>query len=105
MKNGCLIFRTERPGCLQQRNHCQVPDVTFNGIATGRFFLGIDYEFNDFIQAVHRCYRFLQKEPVILDIIYMDNEQKIKDELMAKWKNHNHMVEKMIAIVKKYGLS
>ena len=68
-------------------------------------FLGIDYEFNDFIQAVHRCYRFLQKEPVILDIIYMDNEQKIKDELMAKWKNHNHMVEKMIAIVKKYGLS
>ncbi|MFR7818730.1 MAG: hypothetical protein ACLU22_15080 [Clostridium sp.] len=35
----------------------------------------------------------------------MDNEQKIKDELMAKWKNHNHMVEKMIAIVKKYGLS
>lgn len=24
---------------------------------------------------------------------------------MAKWKNHNHMVEKMIAIVKKYGLS
>ena len=65
-------------------------------------FLGIDYEF---IQAVHRCYRFLQKEPVILDIIYMDNEQKIKDELMAKWKNHNHMVEKMIAIVKKYGLS
>lgn len=22
-------------------------------------FLGIDYEFNDFIQAIHRCYRFL----------------------------------------------
>ncbi len=48
---------------------------------------------------------FLQKKPVILDIIYMDNEQKLKDELMAKWKNHNHMEEKMIAIVKKYGLS
>ena len=28
-------------------------------------FLGIDYEFNDFIQAVHRCYRFLQNKPVI----------------------------------------
>lgn len=25
-------------------------------------FLGIDYEFNDFIQAIHRCYRFLQTE-------------------------------------------
>ncbi len=24
-------------------------------------FLGIDFEFNDFIQAIHRCYRFLQR--------------------------------------------
>lgn len=68
-------------------------------------FLGIDYEFNDFIQAIHRCYRFLQKEPVIVDIIYMENERSIKDALLEKWKNHNHMVEKMIEIVKKYGLS
>lgn len=68
-------------------------------------FLGIDYEFNDFIQAVHRCYRFLQREQVVIDIIYMENEQKIKEVLIEKWKNHNHMVEKMIEIVKKYGLS
>ena len=32
-------------------------------------FMGIDYEFNDFIQAVHRIYRFLQTEQVIIDII------------------------------------
>lgn len=68
-------------------------------------FLGVDYEFNDFIQAIHRCYRFLQKEPVIVDIIYMENERAIKDALLEKWKNHNYMVEKMIEIVKKYGLS
>ena len=68
-------------------------------------FLGIDYEFNDFIQAVHRCYRFLQDQPVIIDIIYMENERKIKEELIRKWKDHNHMVQKMIEIVKKYGLS
>lgn len=68
-------------------------------------FLGIDYEFNDFIQAVHRCYRFLQSEQVVIDIIYMENEQKIKEVLLEKWKNHNHMVQKMIEIVKKYGLS
>lgn len=68
-------------------------------------FLGIDYEFNDFIQAVHRCYRFLQTEPVVIDIIYMENEKQIKEVLLEKWKNHNHMVEKMIGIVKKYGLS
>ncbi len=68
-------------------------------------FLGIDYEFNDFIQAIHRCYRFLQEKSVVVDIIYMENERAIKDVLIEKWKNHNHMVEKMIDIVKKYGLS
>lgn len=68
-------------------------------------FLGIDYEFNDFIQAIHRCYRFLQKNLVVIDIIYMENERDIKDVLIEKWKNHNHMVEKMVGIVKRYGLS
>lgn len=68
-------------------------------------FLGIDYEFNDFIQAIHRCYRFLQTEPVVIDIIYMENEREIKDVLLEKWRNHNHMVAKMVEIVKKYGLS
>lgn len=68
-------------------------------------FVGIDYKFNDFIQAIHRCYRFLQKEQVIIDIIYMENERTIKDELLKKWKNHDHMVQKMIEIVKEYGLN
>ena len=68
-------------------------------------FVGIDFEFNDFIQAIHRCYRFLQKDPVIIDIIYMENERWIKEVLLEKWKNHDHMVRKMIEIVKKYGLT
>ena len=68
-------------------------------------FVGIDYEFNDFIQAIHRCYRFLQKEPVKIDIVYMENEQEIRNTLEEKWKNHDHMVKKMTEIVKKYGLN
>lgn len=68
-------------------------------------FLGIDYEFNDFIQAIHRCYRFLQTETVIIDIIYMENERAIREALLKKWKNHDHMVQKMVEIVKKYGLN
>lgn len=68
-------------------------------------FVGIDFEFNDFIQAIHRCYRFLQKDPVIIDIIYMENERRIREVLLEKWKNHDHMVKKMIEIVKKYGLT
>lgn len=68
-------------------------------------FVGIDYEFNDFIQAIHRIYRFLQDEQVIIDIIYTEAEQPILDTLMKKWKNHNYLSEKMQEIVKKYGLS
>lgn len=67
-------------------------------------FLGIDYEFNDFIQAIHRIYRFLQTEPVIIDIIYMDTEDNILDVLKDKWRRHNELTEKMTAILRKYGM-
>lgn len=67
-------------------------------------FLGIDYEFNDFIQAIHRIYRFLQTEKVIIDIIYTESEAEIKKALLHKWKQHDEMVENMIEIVRKYGL-
>lgn len=68
-------------------------------------FVGIDFEFNDFIQAIHRCYRFLQSEQVVIDILYMENERQIKEALLEKWKNHDYMVQKMTEIVKKYGLN
>ena len=68
-------------------------------------FVGIDYEFNDFIQAIHRCYRFLQEQQVVIDIIYMESEREIKAALEEKWRNHDRMVEKMIEIVRKYGLN
>lgn len=68
-------------------------------------FVGIDYEFNDFIQAIHRVYRFLQSEKVIIDIIYTEAEKPILDTLMDKWKKHNYLSEKMREIVKKYGLA
>lgn len=67
-------------------------------------FLGIDYEFNDFIQAIHRIYRFLQPEQVIIDIICTESELEIKNVLLQKWKQHDEMVEKMTDIVRRYGL-
>lgn len=68
-------------------------------------FVGIDYEFHDFIQAVHRCYRFLQDRKVIVDIIYTEAEDPIYRALMEKWKQHNEQQEHMREIVKKYGLN
>ena len=68
-------------------------------------FVGIDYEFNDFIQAIHRIYRFLQTEQVIIDIIYMDTEDEILKELFAKWERYKYQTAKMVEILKTYGLS
>lgn len=68
-------------------------------------FIGIDYEFNDFYQAIHRIYRFLQTEKVVIDIIYTDKEQEVQRVLLEKWKQHDYMAEKMREIIKKYGLS
>lgn len=68
-------------------------------------FVGIDYEFNDFIQAIHRIYRFLQTEQVIIDIIYVDTEDEILKELFAKWERYKYQTAKMVEILKTYGLS
>lgn len=80
-------------GCNFQR-HCH-----------REIFMGIDYEFNDFIQAIHRCYRFQQAEQVIIDIIYMESEAEIKKVLLQKWEQHREMTAKMAEIVKEYGLN
>lgn len=68
-------------------------------------FIGIDFKFHDFIQAVHRIYRFLQTEQVIIDIIYTEAEAPIYDALMDKWKLHDEQQARMREIVMKYGLS
>ena len=68
-------------------------------------FLGIDYKFNDFIQAIHRIYRFLQTEQVVIDIIYTEAEDEIRKQLEEKWKRYDKQSEKMAEIVRKNGLS
>lgn len=68
-------------------------------------FVGVDYKFHDFIQAVHRIYRFLQTEQVIIDIIYTEAEEPIYKALLEKWKLHDEQQNKMREIVMKYGLS
>ena len=67
-------------------------------------FMGIDYEFNDFIQAVHRIYRFLQQNPVIIDILYMDTESEVLLTLQRKWRQYDELSAQMEEIIKTYGL-
>jgi DNA modification methylase len=68
-------------------------------------FVGIDHKFHDFIQAIHRIYRFLQTEKVIIDVIYTESERQILQDLLEKWKQHEYLQERMREIIMKYGLA
>jgi len=80
-------------GCNFQR-HCH-----------RNIFLGIDYKFQDFIQAVHRTYRFQQGQPVEVHIIYAESEDRIAEELKRKWAQHEKLVAQMRDILQRFGLS
>lgn len=96
--NGQFKYLSTKPeiagsGCNFQR-HCHKAA-----------FLGINYSFNDFIQAVHRIYRFLQTREVEIHIINSEAEREIVKTLQEKWVAHEKMVENMSAIIKEYGLN
>ena len=86
------------------------PEIAGSGCNFQRFchkaiFLGIDYKFNDFIQAVHRIYRFLQSNDVEIHVIHTESEREILKVLERKKKQHYKMVEHMIEIIKEHGLN
>ncbi|MCF1453426.1 DNA methyltransferase [Agrobacterium vitis] len=68
-------------------------------------FLGIGFKFNDFIQGVHRIYRFMQDHEVRLDLIYTEAERPVRDNLQEKWQRHEEQMQIMTDIIKEYGLS
>lgn len=80
-------------GCNFQR-HCH-----------REIFAGIGFKFNDFIQAIHRVQRFGQTEDVRIDIIHTEAEREVLRALLAKWRQHDEMVEKVTDIIRKYGLN
>lgn len=80
-------------GCNFQR-HC------YNVI-----YLGLDYKFHDFIQSLHRVYRFQQPHDVNVHMIYAESEDGVVRAMQRKWKQHDVLTKKMQHIVKKHGLS
>lgn len=77
----------------------------FQDYCSDMIFVGIDYKFNDFIQAIHRCYRFGQKKEVNVHIIYTDNEYEVMKALKQKWNKHIELNQQMIDLVKENGLN
>lgn len=80
-------------GCNFQK-HCHVA-----------IFVGIDYSFEIFYQALRRIWRFGQTLPCDIHIIYVPEEYEIVNALKEKWQLHNEQREKMREIVLQYGLN
>lgn len=68
-------------------------------------FAGIDFKFNDFIQAIHRCYRFGQDKPVNVHLVYTKDEYEVVKVLREKWAAHLELNKHMIELVREYGLN
>ena len=68
-------------------------------------FLGVGYKFNDFIQSIHRIFRFLQTHECEIHIIHSESEREILRVLQAKWAQHIEMVNNMGEIIREHGLN
>ncbi|HVH53937.1 MAG TPA: DNA methyltransferase, partial [Actinomycetota bacterium] len=79
-------------GCNFQR-HCH-----------REIFVGVGFKFNDFIQSVHRVQRFLQTEPVVIDIIYAESEREVVKTLRRKWAQHAELTARMSEVIREHGL-
>lgn len=95
-KDGKLKYLAAKPEMLGEglnfQYHCH------------KAIMFIDYRFNDKFQAIARIHRFMQKYPVDLYLVYAESEAEIFKSFMAKWEQHNKMVEKMADIIRKNGL-
>ncbi|WP_278971172.1 DNA methyltransferase [Megasphaera elsdenii] len=100
-----IDFSEGRYRILATKKELSGSGCNFQRYCHREIFLGIDYEFNDFIQAIHRCYRFLQNKPVVIDIIYMEQEQEILKVLKEKWQQYDRLTKEMEKIIKQYGLA
>lgn len=68
-------------------------------------FPGINFEFHDFIQAVHRLWRFGQVNEVEIDIIHSEAERGVVAVLKEKWAEHDRLMTRMAEIIRRYGLN
>ncbi len=86
-----IISKTSIMGFGLNLQHCH--DMIFSGITNS---------FEDFYQAIRRCYRFGQKDVVNVHLIYSESEQAISENLKRKERQHEEMSEKMIGHMRKF---
>lgn len=68
-------------------------------------FMSVNDKFEDFIQALHRTYRFLQKGEVDAHFFLTEYEEKVWQRFLAKWKRYNEDEAEMDKIILEFGLN
>lgn len=104
-ENILIDFKHSKFKVLSTKPQIAGSGCNFQRSCNNMVFVGIDYKFNDFIQAVHRCYRFMQDKEVNVHIIHTQNEREVLKVLKEKWRKHIELQTEMINIVREYGLN
>ena len=104
-ENLLIDFKHSKYQILSSKPKIAGSGCNFQHACNNMIFVGIDYKFNDFIQAIHRCYRFKQSKEVNVYAIYTQNEQDVLKALKEKWVKHIELQTEMINLVREYGLN
>lgn len=100
-----IAFTRGEVGILATKPEIAGSGCNFQRHCHSNIFLGVDYRFQDFIQAIHRTHRFQQDRPVDVHIIYAESEDQVVATLQRKWRQHEQLVAGMRAVIRQYGLS
>ena len=65
-------------------------------------FTGLSDSFEQYYQAVRRCWRFGQTKPVHVHIVSADSEGAVVANIKQKERQHNEIAKEMIACVKEF---
>ena len=65
-------------------------------------FVGLSYSYEDFYQAVRRCWRFGQKNTVDCELICADSETGILETIKTKQAAHEEMKREMTMAISRY---
>jgi hypothetical protein len=60
-------------------------------------FVGLSDSFEKYYQAVRRCWRFGQKNPVNVHVIVANTEGAVVSNIERKERNANEMITKLVA--------
>jgi DNA modification methylase/superfamily II DNA or RNA helicase len=72
--------------------------------AHNQVFVGLSYSWEEWYQAIRRCYRFGQKHPVNVHVMLTDAEREVYDTIMSKEAVARDMSEQLIQHVRGYEM-